>query len=339
MLLSDFDLPFDPALVATQPVEPRDHARLLVCDRSGAGLRHHRVWNLPELLAPGDLVIVNNSKVVPARLHGTKRPGGGRVAFVVTAVRQDGLCQVLLKGRFRRGQVIELAEGATAEVVERSAEVTTVKLTGPCPLPELLDRIGDMPLPPYMKRDPIPEDRQWYQTVFAEPKGSIAAPTAGLHFTPGLLNALAGRGVRLASITLHVGPGTFLPVRAAQIEAHRMLPEWYTVPQETMTAMAATKSAGGRVIGVGTTVVRALESAVLIEGTAPTISGETSLYITPGYRFQVIDGLLTNFHLPRTTLAILVAAFVGLDRLRALYDEAVRQRYRFYSYGDAMLIL
>lgn len=339
MLLSDFDLPFNPALVATQPVEPRDHARLLVCERGGTGLRHQRVWNLPEVLAPGDLMIVNNSKVVPARLQGRKHPHGGRVVLVVTAVRPDGLCQVLLRGRFRRGQMIELAEGATAEVVERSGESTIVKLTGPCPLPELLDRIGDMPLPPYMKRDPIPEDRQWYQTVFAGPKGSIAAPTAGLHFTPGLLHALAGRGVHTASITLHVGPGTFLPVRAAEIEAHRMLPEWYTIPQETMTAIASTKSAGGRVIGVGTTVVRALESAVSIEGTAPAMSGEASLYITPGYRFQVIDGLLTNFHLPRTTLAILVAAFVGLDRLRALYDEAVRQRYRFYSYGDAMLIL
>ena len=339
MLLSDFDLPFDPALVATQPVEPRDHARLMVSDRRGGSPGHQRVCDLPMLLKPGDLLVVNNSKVLPVRLAGTKRPGGGRVAFVVTRFQPDGFCQVLLKGRFKRGQVIDLAEGATAEVVERGMEFTTVKITGPWPLAELFERIGQMPLPPYMKRDPWPDDCRWYQTVFAEPQGSIAAPTAGLHFTTRLFDALADRGVRTARITLHVGPGTFLPVRTTQIEDHRMLPEWFTIPEDTVRAIAHTKSAGGRVIGIGTTVVRTLESAVSADGSLRPTSGETSLYITPGYTFRVIDAILTNFHLPRTTLVMLVAAFIGLDRLRDLYAEAVRDHYRFYSYGDAMLIL
>lgn len=339
MLLSDFDLPFDSALVATTPIEPRDQARLMVSGRTEIGLRHRHVCDLPTLLKPGDLLVVNNSKVLPVRLAGTKRPGGSRVAFVVTGFQPDGLCQVLLKGRFKRGQVIDLAEGATAEVMERGAESTTLRIAGPWPLAELFERIGQMPIPPYMKREPGPDDRRWYQTVFAEPQGSIAAPTAGLHFTTRLFEALAGRGVSTARITLHVGQGTFLPVRTAKIEDHRMLPEWFTIPEETVQAIANTKSAGGRVIGVGTTVVRALESAVSSDGSLKPTSGETSLYIMPGYTFRVVDAMLTNFHLPRTTLAMLVAAFVGLDRLRELYAEAVRERYRFYSYGDAMLIL
>ncbi len=295
--------------------------------------------DLPALLKPGDLLVVNNSKVLPVRLIGTKQPGGGRVDFVVTRFQPDGLCQVLMKGRFRQGQIIALDKGATAEVVERTAEATTLKLAGPWPLPELFDQIGRMPLPPYIKREPDPADRRWYQTVFADPQGSIAAPTAGLHLTEGLLTELAEREVNTVHVTLHVGPGTFLPVRASRIEQHRMLPEWYRVPEETAKAIAAAKAAGGRVIAVGTTVVRSLEAAASSDGTIRSTSGETGLYVTPGFRFQVVDAMLTNFHLPRTTLVMLVAAFVGLDRLRDLYAEAVRERYRFYSYGDAMLIL
>ncbi len=339
MLLSDFDLPFDPALVAMQPIEPRDQARLMVSDRAGGSLSHRRVCDLPSLLQPGDLLVVNNSKVLPVRLSGTKRPGGGRVTFVVTRFQPDGLCHALLKGRFQRGQMIELAEGATAEVVERGEEATLLKISGAWPPAELLERVGQMPLPPYLKREPGPHDDRWYQTVFAEPPGSIAAPTAGLHFTTGLIDALTARGVGVARLTLHVGPGTFLPVRAARIEDHRMWPEWFAIPEETVHAIARTRSSGGRVIAVGTTAVRSLESAVSADGGLRMMSGDTSLFITPGYSFRIVDAMLTNFHLPRTTLAMLVAAFVGLDRLKSLYAEAVRERYRFYSYGDAMLIL
>ena len=339
MLLSDFDVPFDPGLVATHPIEPRDQARLLVCSRAEASPAHHRICDLPGLLQPNDLLVVNNSKVLPVRLSGTKRPGGSRVTFVITRFQSDGLCHVLLKGRFKPGQVIELDEGATAEVVERGEEATLLKISGSRPLPELLERIGQMPLPPYLKREPGQEDRRWYQTMFAEPEGSIAAPTAGLHFTPGLLKALAARGVSLARITLHVGPGTFLPVRTERIEDHRMWPEWFSIADEAVQAILRTKRSGGRVVAVGTTVVRSLESAVSGGGELRAMTGETSLFITPGYSFRVVDAVLTNFHLPRTTLTMLIAAFVGLDRLKGLYAEAVRERYRFYSYGDAMLIL
>lgn len=338
MLLSDFNLPFDPALVATHPIEPRERARLLVSTRTGGAIAHKQVFDLPTLLKPGDLLVVNDSKVLPVRLSGTKRPGGGRLTFVVTRFEPDGFCCALLKGRCKRGQVIDLTGGATAEIVERNVDAAILKISCPWPLMELFERIGQMPLPPYVKREPGPEDRRWYQTVFADRQGSIAAPTAGLHFTTGLVEALGQKGVGIARITLHVGPGTFLPVRTARIEEHRMWPERYAVSEETVQAVARARSAGGRVIAVGTTVVRSLESAASADGDLKAMSGETSLFITPGYSFRIVDAMMTNFHLPRTTLAMLVAAFVGLDRLRVLYEEAIRERYRFYSYGDAMLI-
>jgi S-adenosylmethionine:tRNA ribosyltransferase-isomerase len=246
---------------------------------------------------------------------------------------------VLLKGRFRPGQVIELAEGATAVIVAREAESTTLRIAGPWPFLELIERIGHMPLPPYLKREPGPDDHRWYQTIFADPKGSIAAPTAGLHFTTRLFEQLAERGVAKSAITLHVGPGTFLPVRVERIEDHRMLPEQYHVSEEAAQAIARTRSAGGRVVAVGTTVVRTLEAASASMGPGRATDGETGLFIVPGYVFRTVDALLTNFHLPRTTLAMLVAAFVGVEPLRDLYAVAVKERYRFYSYGDAMLIL
>ncbi len=342
MLLSEFDFPFDPALVADHPVEPRDQARLLVVPKGGGACAHHRVADLPQFLNPNDLIVVNDTKVIPARLSGRKRPGGGRLELVlVRPVRSDQAGQpdrweVLCKGT-KPGQVIELDDGATATVVTQGADGTIVQFSSS--VPALLEKIGHMPLPPYIKREPNEQDRTWYQTLFAREAGAIAAPTAGLHFTERLLAACKKQGVRMAEVTLHVGPATFRPVTAERIEEHRMGTEWAELSPQTATAINETRKAGGRVVAVGTTVTRTLEAAASTEGTVKPMSGEVGLFIVPGYRFQVVDALMTNFHLPKTTLLMLVSAFVGLEPLRAAYAEAVREKYRFYSYGDAMLIL
>ncbi|WP_447977682.1 tRNA preQ1(34) S-adenosylmethionine ribosyltransferase-isomerase QueA [Candidatus Nitrospira bockiana] len=339
MLLSEFDLPFDPALVADRPVEPRDRARLLHLSRATGACSHHSMSDLPGLLSPGDLLVVNDSRVVPARLTGRKRPGGGRVELVLVKALGGECWQVLMKGGGKAGQVIDLSADASCEVVESGAAGTIIRLRSAVPLPELLARLGRMPLPPYIKRAPEKADTEWYQTMFAREEGSIAAPTAGLHFTPELVGRLRDAGIHTVSITLHVGPATFRPVRVTNVEDHPMLPEAVHVSMEAAAAITRTRSAGGRIVAVGTTVVRTLEAIADDGGTIRPYTGETSLFIIPGYRFRVVDALITNFHLPRTTLVMLVSAFAGLDRVRSAYREAVARRYRFYSYGDAMLIL
>lgn len=338
MPLSDFDFPFDPTLIADRPIEPRDQARLLVLPRGGGACAHHRVADLPARLRPGDLLVVNDTKVMAARLQGRKRPGGGLIELLLVKELGDGTWEAMLKGGVRRGQVMDLDRGASATVVERTRERTLLRIQSSCPVPELIRDVGLMPLPPYIKRAPIEADRIWYQSLFARAEGAVAAPTASLHFTPGLVAALRDRGVHLATVTLHVGPGTFRPVSAARVEDHRMAPEWYEVPAETARAIRQARAEGGRVVAIGTTVVRSLEAAVSGEVVQPT-KGQTGLFIVPGYRFKVVDALMTNFHFPRTTLLMLVAAFIGLEPLREAYREAIRARYRFYSYGDAMLIL
>jgi S-adenosylmethionine:tRNA ribosyltransferase-isomerase len=338
MQLSDFDFPFDPTLIADRPVEPRDQARLLVLPRGGGPCAHDRVADLPKFLRAGDLLVVNDTKVMAVRLQGRKRPGGGSVELLLIKDLGGDTWEAMVKGGVKGGQVIELSRGATATVMERTPEATVVKIQSGCPVPELIRDIGLMPLPPYIKRPPIEADRVWYQSLFARAEGAVAAPTASLHFTPQLLAAVRDRGVHLASVTLHVGPGTFRPVSAVRVETHRMAPEWYEVPAETVHAIRQARTEGGRIVAVGTTVVRSLEAAASGEIVQPT-KGETGLFIVPGYRFKVVDGLMTNFHLPRTTLLMLVAAMVGLEPLREAYQEAIRARYRFYSYGDAMLIL
>ena len=339
MRLSDFDFPFDPSLIAERPVEPRDQARLLVVRKDQDAFHHACVADLPELLDPGDLLVVNDTRVVAARFIGRKRPGGGRIDMVVVRDCGTGLYEVLLKGKVRAGQTLEFSEGITATVTERSDSATIVQFAQSSSLGELARQIGKMPLPPYIKREPGEEDRVWYQSLFARQEGAVAAPTAGLHFTDRLVASLDRRGISRAAITLHVGPGTFLPVTAPQIDQYRLLPEWVRVPDTTVAAIGHTRTVGRRVVAVGTTVVRALESALTGRGQLEAFEGETSLFITPGYRFRVVDAMLTNFHLPRTTLLMLVAGMVGIDRLRAAYAEALRARYRFYSYGDAMLVL
>jgi len=339
MQLSEFDFPFDSSLIAARPSLPRDHARLLVLQRDNRSFAHRRVDELPDLLQPGDLLVVNNTKVLAARVAGRKRPSGAEVEILFIKDLGDAIWEVLIKGTFRPGQILEMGAGAVAVVVERGPTRTTVRVESPIPLSEWLRQYGQMPLPPYMKRAPTDQDREWYQTLFAQHEGAIAAPTAGLHFTPKLLARLQQRGIGLTAVTLHVGVGTFKPVTVDQIEDHRMGAEWIEVGTETVRAIEQVRVTGRRIVAVGTTVVRALETAARAAGRIRPYRGETDMFMTPGFSFKVVDALLTNFHLPRTTLLMLVSALVGTEYLRQAYAEAVRERYRFYSYGDAMLIL
>ena len=339
MRLSEFDFPFDESLIADYPVSPRDHARLLVVPRQGEPAFQH-VWmkDLPNLLRSDDVVVLNDTKVIPARLHGTKRSTGGKIEALLVRPLEEKSWEVLLKGHVDVGQVLQFQDEATAEVLERNQERTVLRIDTRGSVTELLDRIGEVPLPPYIKRPATEQDKETYQTVFARSEGAVAAPTAGLHFTEQLLAALKQKGIQLATVTLHVGPGTFRPVTVDRIEAHHMSTEWFQVSEETAKRLNAAKAEGRRVVAVGTTSVRTLESAVDQAGKIRPGPGETSLFITPGFRFAMVDALLTNFHLPRTTLLMLVSAFAGLDQLRSAYAEAINARYRFYSYGDAMLI-
>jgi len=338
MQLADFDFPFDPSLIADHPIHPRDHARMLVVPRGQGSYAHHHVTDLPSLLNPGDVLVVNDTKVIPARLWGYKVPGGGKLELLVVKQEDGDSWEVLIKGQVKRGQVISLGQHAQAVVVERSRERTMVRFTSDCPVHELIQKVGEVPLPPYIKRKPTLADQADYQTVFARVEGAVAAPTAGLHFTPQLLEALDTRGIHHVSVTLHVGPGTFRPVTVMNIHDHHMDSEWFQVPDETANIVNKVKAEGRRIVAVGTTAVRSLEAAADEERRVHPQTGETRLFITPGYKFRVVDVLLTNYHWPRTTLVMLVAAFAGLDQARGAYEEAIKMAYRLYSYGDAMLI-
>jgi S-adenosylmethionine:tRNA ribosyltransferase-isomerase len=339
MQLSDFDFPFDPSLVASQPVIPRDRARLLCLDRTGQTLGHRHVADLPSLLDPGDLLVVNDTRVMAARIAGRKQPSGTVVEVLFVRDLGENIWEIMVKGSFHAGQVIEFDRQSRATILKRDAAGTQVKVESPIPVVQLLRESGQMPLPPYIKRAPCREDQRWYQTLFAKHEGAIAAPTAGLHFTADLLSRLAERSIQVAAITLHVGPATFKPVTVERIEDHQMGAEYFEIGDEAARAIAQTRQAGRRVVAVGTTVVRTLETAARETGAGGPVSGESRLFITPGFQFTVVDALMTNFHLPRTTLVMLVSAFAGTESMRKAYAEAVRERYRFYSYGDAMLIL
>ncbi len=339
MQLSAFNFPFDESLIADYPVAPRDQARLMVVPRARESpLQHARVKDLPNWLRPGDVVVLNDTKVMPARLHGTKPSSGGAVEVLLVRPLEDATWTVLLKGRVNVGQTLRFHDAATAEVLERSRERTVIRINTRGSVKDLLDTMGDVPLPPYIRRPATKRDKEAYQTVFAKSEGAVAAPTAGLHFTTQLLSDLARAGIQTATVTLHVGPGTFRPVTVDAIEDHRMSAEWFEVSEETAALVNAAKAEGRRIVAVGTTSVRTLESAVNDAGVIQPGQGDTRLFITPGFQFNIVDALLTNFHLPRTTLLMLVSAFAGLDPLRTAYEEAVKARYRFYSYGDAMLI-
>lgn len=337
MQLSEFNFPFDSSLIATEPVLPRERAKLLVVSPHRHSIVHRRIADLADLLVPGDLLVVNDTRVRPARVIGRK-PSGQFVDILFVKPSGDREWEVLMKGTWRAGQMIHVDPDAQLTVLAREGRRTVVRIEGTFPVGEWFQMHGRMPLPPYIKRPPTDQDREWYQTVFASHEGAIAAPTAGLHFTAALLDRLAERRIEVAKVTLHVGVGTFQPVTSDRIEEHRMEAEWVDVGPETVQAIEQAKQRKGKIVAVGTTVVRALESAASGPGTMQTYRGETGLFIVPGYRFQIVEALLTNFHLPQTTLLMLVSAFAGTKLLRQAYEEAVRMRYRFYSYGDAMLV-
>lgn len=346
MDVSELDFALPEELIAQAPAEPRDASRLLLVPRSGGALRHLGFGDLPDLLAPGDLLVLNDSRVIPARLLGAKESGGRVEVLLVEPARApaaDGRARWIAMAQaskpIRVGTRIRF-EGLGAEVfrVEGDGFYELDFDRNQAGLDEAIARIGRVPLPPYIRREPGEADRERYQTVVAREPGSVAAPTAGLHFTPELLDRLASRGVERATVTLHVGPGTFLPVRATSLDDHRMHAERYEVPEATARAFDAVRRRGGRVVAVGTTSVRTLESAISPDGLRPG-PGRTDIFIRPGHRFRAVDGLVTNFHLPRSTLLALVCAFGGTEPVLRAYREAVGARYRFFSYGDSMAIL
>jgi S-adenosylmethionine:tRNA ribosyltransferase-isomerase len=350
LLTRDFDYPLPAAAIAQEPA-PRGASRLLVLDREDEE-RHRRVSDLPALLRPGDLLVVNDTRVLPARLYGRVAGGESRASRELELLLVEGLgeheWEVLARPgrRARPGAVIEISDpgggadagsGVFAEVVALAGDGRR-RVRFSEPIEPHLERLGHVPLPPYIHRSDQPADRERYQTVYARSPGAIAAPTAGLHFSDELLAALARTGIERAALTLHVGIGTFKPVTAPLVSDHRMDRERYEIPEETAAAVARARAGGRRVVAVGTTVVRALEgAAAAANGRVPAGAGTTDLFITPGYRFQVVDALLTNFHLPRSTLLMLVSAFAGRERVLAAYQEALSLGYRFFSYGDAML--
>jgi len=335
---ADFDFRLPDDRIALRPTAQRDAARLMCLDRRTGAVTHRTFADLPDRLSPGDLVVLNDTRVFPARIFGTKPRTGGRVELLFLEEGAPGTWRAMARGNLKDGDALALDGGMEANVVGAPAEgFATLRVDGD--LGTHLERHGHVPLPPYIRRPDDARDRDDYQTVFAQTHGSVAAPTAGLHFTEGTLKALEARGVRTARLTLHVGPGTFLPLRGERLEDHRMHAEPYAVPRATADAIAETRASGGRVIACGTTVTRALEAAAGPDGHVRPGAGATDLFIRPGYRFRIVDGLVTNFHLPRSTLLVLVAAFAGRERVLSAYGEAVRARYRFFSYGDAMLIL
>lgn len=345
MKTADFDFHLPDELIAQAPLASRDASRLLHLPLGDRAIRHGSFRDLPGLLRPGDLLLLNDAKVLPARVLGEKADTGGRVELLLVDPLPplDGRgvwrCMAQSSKPVRVGQALRLA-GQTAQIVEIEGDGfvrVAFDLEAPA-LERWLETAGELPLPPYLRRAPTELDATRYQTIFARSAGAVAAPTAGLHFTEDLFDALRRQGVRIETLTLYVGPGTFLPVRAERVDDHRMHGERYEIPAATARAVADAKAEGRRVIAVGTTTLRALESAAA-EGSVRPGPGVSHLFIRPGYEFRAVDGLLTNFHLPRSTLVMLVAALAGKERLLSAYAEAIEEKYRFYSYGDAMLLL
>ena len=340
MRTADFDFELPPERIADRPVSPRDAARLLVVRNDGFEDRIFR--DLPALLGPSDLLVVNDTRVIPARLEG--RRGGARIEATLHKAEGLDIWRAFARPakRLKAGDIIQFAEDFSAQVLAKgeAGEVTLKFPIGGADLIAALGRHGRMPLPPYIRRPEgaLASDRDDYQTIFAKTEGAVAAPTASLHFTPALLDALSQRGIEIARLTLHVGAGTFLPVKVETIEEHRMHAEWGEVTPAAADAVNRAKARGGRIVAVGTTSLRLLETAATPEGRLVPFTGDTSIFITPGYRFKLVDRLVTNFHLPRSTLFMLVAAFAGLERMKRAYAHAIASGYRFYSYGDACFL-
>lgn len=337
--VGDFDYAFPPEAVAQHPLPDRSASRLLVMERSSGAIRHLVFRDFPSLLAPGDVLVRNVSRVIPARLRGIREGGGeAEVLLIHPAVDGTWLAMVQPGAKLKPGRRVRFADDAAVEIVATLAGgFRRIRWSGRLTPREAMAKYGETPLPPYIQRPPAPADAVRYQTVFATTEGSVAAPTAGLHFTREVLHAIAARDVAIADVVLHVGPGTFKGVEGEDPARHSMLPEWYAIPPETARRVNAARAARRTVWAVGTTTVRALETAGAA-GSVTASSGWTDLFIYPPHAFAVVDGLLTNFHRPRSTLLMLVAAFAGYDRTMAAYREATRSGYRLFSYGDAMAI-
>jgi S-adenosylmethionine:tRNA ribosyltransferase-isomerase len=338
MRLDDFDYALPEELIAQVPAAERSASRLLHLDGRTGAWTDRRFRDIAALVAPGDVVVLNDTRVIKARLIGRKQTGG-QVEVMVERVLPQGevLAQIGANHPTRVGTTLLLADTVEATVLGREREFFHLRFEGCGDVLALLERHGSVPLPMYITRTAAADDAERYQTVYAREPGAVAAPTAGLHFDKAVLETLRRRGAGIAYVTLHVGAGTFQPVRVQDLSEHEMHAEWYHVPQDTVDAVARAKGRGGRVLAVGTTTLRALESAAA-SGTLAAGQGETRLFVVPGYRFRVVERLLTNFHLPKSTLLMLVSAFGGMDNMRRAYRHAIEQRYRFYSYGDAMLI-
>ncbi len=337
--LSDYDFDLPETSIARYPAKERSQSRLLAIDRFKGQWQDQTFLALGSYLRAGDLLVLNNSKVMPARLYGQKETGG-RVELLIERIlsSQEVLSQIRASKPLKAGQNIILDSGERLYVIERKDNLFQLRFLGQNSALEVMQASGHIPLPPYLHRAAEALDSERYQTVYAKPQGSVAAPTAGLHFDEAMLAHLQEQGIELAYLTLHVGAGTFQPVRVNKIEEHQLHAEWLEVPESVCTAVRQTKARGGRVIAVGTTTVRALESAART-GSLEAFSGDSNIFIYPGYSFRVIDGLLTNFHLPQSSLLMLVAAFAGYETTLNAYHHAIASEYRFYSYGDCMLIL
>lgn len=346
MQLEDFNYHLPRELIAQLPCEKRDESRLMILHRKDGTIKHRKFFELTDYLKHGDVIVLNNTKVIPARLYGRKTTGGTVEILLIQRLEtadQNSLWRCLInpsKG-LKKGSEILFDQGIHAMVIENESDAWLIDLHADTDIDKAIENIGTMPLPPYIKRASGENriDRERYQTIFAKEKGAIAAPTAGLHFTPELLKTIQNLGVEILYITLHTGLGTFKPVKEADITKHRMMPEYYDIHPSAFEAVRKAKHEKRRIIAVGSTVTRTLETMVNRGWEQPRLAGETGLFIYPGYKFKVVDALITNLHLPKSTLLMLVAAFAGMDFIKMAYAEAVQLRYRFFSYGDAMMIM
>ncbi|MGQ9609749.1 MAG: tRNA preQ1(34) S-adenosylmethionine ribosyltransferase-isomerase QueA [bacterium] len=343
MKLSLFDYNLPEELIAQYPLAKRDESRLMVLNRQTKSIQHSKFLELHSFLESGDLLVLNNTKVIPARLIGKKEKSGGKVEILLISHKGEGLWEALVKhsSRMSIGTRVIFGNGEyTAKIMDRTeSQGRLIQFENEEEMKELINKYGKPPLPPYIKREADDEDKKNYQTIYAKNNGAVAAPTAGLHFTEYVFDSLKSKGIEAVELTLHVGLGTFQPVKVENIEEHEIHSEYFTISQDTAQRINQTKANGGKIVAVGTTSVRALESSSDDRGNIHSFSGFTNIFIYPGYKFRVVDKLITNFHLPRSTLIMLVSAFAGRDFIMSAYNEAIKERYRFYSYGDAMLII
>lgn len=345
MWLSDFDFTLPEELIAQAPTSRRDASRLLSVERQTGSIASRQFVDIVNAFCPGDVLVINDTQVIPARLFGNKTSGGQVEVLLVRRCPEaigveDWLCLTRSSSPLAVGTRLIFDERLSAEVLQSGDDyLRRIRFDCQDDFWQVVDEIGHLPLPPYIKRPDTPTDRSRYQTVFAREKGAVAAPTAGLHFTAEILDQIRAKGVEICNLTLHVGPGTFLPVRVKDVRHHKMHAEYYSIPAATAQIINQVRAGGGRVFAVGTTVTRALETAASEDGLLKAGDGDSEIFIIPGYRFKVVDALITNFHLPKSTLLMLVSAFAGRELMLRAYDQAVGEKYRFFSYGDCMLIL